>query len=124
MDDGSPIREQEQLLRIVQTGETRGRHRVKAILDVTENSGKGGAVLHGWRQSRSSRWLAFVDADGAVSANEVYRGPGKWSTQAGDHQKSYFTLALWQFRVESEASVVPQLGRKGFRQSWHESYLG
>jgi dolichyl-phosphate beta-glucosyltransferase len=37
------------------------------------NSGKGGAVLRGWRQRKDHDLLAFADADGAVSAGEIVR---------------------------------------------------
>jgi len=37
------------------------------------NSGKGGAVLRGWRQGVGYELLAFADADGAVSAHEIVR---------------------------------------------------
>ena len=37
------------------------------------NSGKGGAVLRGWRQGVGYELLAFADADGAVSAREIVR---------------------------------------------------
>lgn len=40
-----------------------------------ENRGKGGAVYAGWDAARDGgfQWLAFVDADGAVSAGETIR---------------------------------------------------
>ena len=37
------------------------------------NSGKGGAVLRGWRQGTGYDLFAFADADGAVSAREIIR---------------------------------------------------
>ena len=40
---------------------------------LAENQGKGAAVLAGWRQSSTEDFLAFVDADGAVSASELLR---------------------------------------------------
>ena len=39
-----------------------------------QNTGKGGAVYSGWRQAGPEfGWLAFVDADGAISPEEVVR---------------------------------------------------
>lgn len=36
------------------------------------HEGKGAAILHGWgRAAPGTRWLAFVDADGSVPADEV-----------------------------------------------------
>ena len=41
------------------------------------NRGKGGAVYAGWDTAGDDHeWLAFVDADGAISAAEVVRGLG------------------------------------------------
>ena len=37
------------------------------------NSGKGGAVIRGWRLAEGYSLLAFADADGAVSAAELLR---------------------------------------------------
>ena len=37
------------------------------------NRGKGCAVYAGWRSATDQDWLAFVDADGAVSAREILR---------------------------------------------------
>ncbi len=50
-----------------------GRCRLLPPLRLEENTCKGGAILAGWRQPGPARWLAFVDADGAVSAREVRR---------------------------------------------------
>ncbi len=40
-----------------------------------QNAGKGGAIYAGWDAAREKnfQWLAFVDADGAVSAKETMR---------------------------------------------------
>jgi len=40
-----------------------------------QNTGKGGAIYAGWDAAREKdfHWLAFVDADGAVSAKETMR---------------------------------------------------
>jgi len=46
---------------------------ILAPITLGENQGKGAAVLAGWRQSSTEDFLAFVDADGAVSATELLR---------------------------------------------------
>ena len=40
-----------------------------------QNAGKGGAIYAGWDSAREKdfQWLAFVDADGAVSPQETMR---------------------------------------------------
>jgi len=43
------------------------------LLFLDGHTGKGGAVVHGWRHAPKSEWLAFVDADGSVSAREMVR---------------------------------------------------
>ncbi|XXF80087.1 glycosyltransferase [Myxococcaceae bacterium GXIMD 01537] len=43
-------------------------------LAAERNGGKGSAIRHGWRNSDAgAEWLAFIDADGAVSAEEFMR---------------------------------------------------
>jgi dolichyl-phosphate beta-glucosyltransferase len=37
------------------------------------NQGKGGAIYAGWDLAQEEEWLAFVDADGAVPAEEIVR---------------------------------------------------
>ena len=47
---------------------------VRPIHQLPVNSGKGGAVYAGWGIANpATTWLAFVDADGAVSAAETVR---------------------------------------------------
>ncbi|MDO9262826.1 MAG: glycosyltransferase [Desulfosalsimonadaceae bacterium] len=46
---------------------------ILAPVTLGKNQGKGAAVLAGWRQSSTEDFLAFVDADGAVSASELLR---------------------------------------------------
>ncbi len=40
---------------------------------VENNQGKGGAVYAGWSLAQQADWLSFVDADGAITAEEVVR---------------------------------------------------
>lgn len=46
---------------------------LEPLLHLETNRGKGGAVYAGWAQADSEEWLAFVDADGAIPAEEVQR---------------------------------------------------
>ena len=70
VDDGSPAGEQMWL-----TTEIDHARRVypflQPLLTSPRNRGKGHAIRTGWATAPSSRWLAFVDADGAVPATEV-----------------------------------------------------
>ncbi|MGH8048170.1 MAG: glycosyltransferase [Chthoniobacterales bacterium] len=47
--------------------------RIPPPLIAPQNHGKGHAVYAGWRTATSQKWLAFVDADGAVSVGEINR---------------------------------------------------
>ena len=72
VDDGSRAEEKQKIKKIV--SELRESHNL--ILDpvfLKKNMGKGFAVRTGWRQAQNSKWLAFADADGATSADEVLR---------------------------------------------------
>jgi len=53
-------------------------------LMLPENLGKGAAVYSGWRAGPTTDCLAFVDADGAVSADEVLRIWNSWPELKAD----------------------------------------
>jgi len=46
---------------------------VLPLLRLGKNRGKGGAIYAAWSQAKETEWLAFVDADGAIPAEEVVR---------------------------------------------------
>jgi dolichyl-phosphate beta-glucosyltransferase len=51
-------------------------HRAR-LVEAGANQGKGSAIRLGWREADpDSGWLAFLDADGAVSAGEFFRLAG------------------------------------------------
>jgi glycosyltransferase involved in cell wall biosynthesis len=68
VDDGSGAGEADRLREVV---EAAGFNAEVHALEM--NQGKGGAVYAGWAQARDEEWLAFVDADGSCSAEEVKR---------------------------------------------------
>ncbi|MFZ4696185.1 MAG: glycosyltransferase [Verrucomicrobiia bacterium] len=72
VDDGSPAGEQGALARFVEDLRPRYPFLLPAHV-LFRNLGKGGAVRAGWDLGDGSRWLGFVDADGAVPAREVVR---------------------------------------------------
>ncbi|MEM6911026.1 MAG: glycosyltransferase [Verrucomicrobiota bacterium] len=73
VDDGSGEREAESLSRLAE----RLRATFPALLPpllLTRHQGKGAAIRAGWDQlAPSHTWLAFIDADGAVSPRELLR---------------------------------------------------
>jgi len=78
VDDGSPPTEVEVERAAVDAAARRlaeagAPHRVR-FESAGRNQGKGAAVRRGWTLADpGARWLGFVDADGAVSADEVWR---------------------------------------------------
>ncbi len=78
VDDGSPPAdveaEREAALRAARSlAEAGAPHRVR-FEAMPRNRGKGASVRHGWSLADpAAQWLGFVDADGAVSAPEIWR---------------------------------------------------
>lgn len=72
VEDGSGEEEQAHFLAVVEPL-IEGRALFRKPLLLPENLGKGGAVYAGWEQHDDCDWLAFVDADGACSAQETRR---------------------------------------------------
>lgn len=77
VDDGSGpqgAEELDQLIRMVRADcdHVDGPHLLDPLM-LPKNAGKGAAVYRGWRAGPETQVLAFVDADGAVSASEVLR---------------------------------------------------
>lgn len=74
VDDGSPAPEPRRTAAVVDAIRARFPL-VQPMLTVDHHRGKGGAVYWGWQQATTAaRWLALVDADGAVPATDVVRG--------------------------------------------------
>jgi dolichyl-phosphate beta-glucosyltransferase len=72
VDDGSGPEEAERLREIIDAARTQWPA-LRPLLQLPANQGKGGAVYAGWAANEGEDWLAFVDADGACSAQEVKR---------------------------------------------------
>lgn len=72
VDDGSPADEQKITTCLVETAAKNSAAILPPLL-LEKNVGKGAAIMAGWHESKGARWLAFADADGAVSASEVIR---------------------------------------------------
>ncbi len=72
VDDGSSQKEQKALFDLSQKLKPQYSFLREPLL-LAENLGKGGAVRAGWRKRADASTLAFVDADGAASAEETIR---------------------------------------------------
>lgn len=72
VDDGSGSEEVSKTRKIVEVCR-RQFTALMPLLSLGGNRGKGGAVYAGWAQASGEDWLAFVDADGAIPADEVVR---------------------------------------------------
>ena len=73
VDDGSGTDEQRHLADLA--ARLRPKHpRLLEPLCLAQNRGKGAAVRAGWERATAEHdWVGFVDADGAIPANEVTR---------------------------------------------------
>ena len=144
VDDGSPPEEQQRLLGAMTPG-TFGACTVLEPILLTENHGKGYSICHGWRTAESAAWYAFVDADGAMPAGEVYRlldlatSPGAdltcfWASRVRmlgrntDRKLSRFLLGRIFANLVSYFIDLPvydtQCGFKIVPAMWHEKISG
>jgi thiamine biosynthesis lipoprotein ApbE len=74
VDDGSPAPEPAQTQHAIDDLRAQFKF-LREMQRVPQHRGKGGAIYHGWRQSSATaRWLAFVDADGAVPPSAIVQG--------------------------------------------------
>jgi glycosyltransferase involved in cell wall biosynthesis len=72
-------------------------------LCLDENAGKGGAIYAGWDAAGKTnfQWLAFVDADGAVSPEETIRVISETASVPGGEK-----VCTWAVRVQSEETRI------------------
>ena len=85
-DDGSGEDELVRLRALVSSMRGKAAPGRAAVLDphlCPHNTGKGGAVMRGWAQGAGYSLLAFVDADGAVSAKEILRAERHMRSESG-----------------------------------------
>lgn len=79
VDDGSDLHEQNCIVNSV----ILLQKKFSCILNpyfLPKNVGKGGAIIAAWDRAVGYNWVAFVDADGAISASEVARLLGMLSS--------------------------------------------
>jgi len=97
VDDGSRAKESEKMAAACDKWGAK-------ILVLKENLGKGGAVYAGWNQAGDDVvTLAFVDADGAVSATEVARLLQLYLAPAGPGRAG---AALYAVRQQEDTAKV------------------
>ncbi|MDY7233148.1 glycosyltransferase [Hyalangium rubrum] len=80
-DDGSRAQDAQRYEEIIEAGQERltaagAPHKLRCI-HAPQNQGKGSAIRRAWSNAAAeARWLAFLDADGAVSGREFWRLAG------------------------------------------------
>lgn len=84
-DDGSPAADGEALRKLIVSTAAAGPLVLPPLMNPV-NRGKGAAVYAGWDSQIDGGFdrLAFADADGAVSAEEILRGHRFWEEHAGE----------------------------------------
>jgi len=83
-DDGSEVKEREDLRRLVDGVRQKGTAGCTVEVVFTErNTGKGGALMRGWAKLGDEAWVGFVDADGAVGLSEILRAEAWLGEQSG-----------------------------------------
>ncbi len=88
VDDGSTAEHAEQQRASVEAAQTRfasvGAPHQFTYVSAPRNQGKGSAIRLGWRHASAGvTWMAFVDADGAISAEELHRLVEMTTTASG-----------------------------------------
>jgi dolichyl-phosphate beta-glucosyltransferase len=73
VDDGSPADDCDKVARLVEDLRLKSGETLLPLLALPVNQGKGKAVRAGWELHQHEEQLAFVDADGSISPQEVCR---------------------------------------------------
>ncbi|MGK0188673.1 MAG: dolichyl-phosphate beta-glucosyltransferase [Verrucomicrobiales bacterium] len=117
VDDGSGESESQFLAEFIAQQRKRWSFVRPAHL-LAQNRGKGGAVYAGWEQAdeAADRWLAFADADGAISAEEIVRILSQ-TTTAGHRdeiQSAYFAVRTGEDGTMVERTPLRRLSGRVF----------
>lgn len=144
VDDASPGREP-QLTAACVTKVGKIHPFVLPMDQVDHHRGKGGAIYRGWQNATpTARWLAFVDADGAVpasavveglqlalaqspplpliAANRYHRTPGKPVSRGWIRQRTGSWFARWARRQLGLDVADSQCGFKIFPAHWWKKH--
>jgi len=102
VDDGSGQKEESLMTSLIKELQGDYNFLLDPILLKT-NQGKGGAIYSGWdyANKNSFNWVAFVDADGAISPSETLRFL-KDATSENAEKK----ICLWSVRVNEEGKSI------------------
>jgi dolichyl-phosphate beta-glucosyltransferase len=102
VDDGSGKQEVNKMRELVSRLQSQFDCLGNAIY-LTQNTGKGGAIYAGWDTAGDDefQWLAFVDADGAVTPQETIRVLGQTAELPADKK-----TCLWAVRVREAGTNI------------------
>ncbi len=102
VDDGSGPKEAEFMVSLVQRLQEKFNLLLGALI-LEQNQGKGGAIYSGWNEAdpKIYKWIAFVDADGAISPEETLNFLSQTKSD-NEEQKT----CLWSIRVTGEGKEV------------------
>ena len=102
VDDGSGPEEAELMFSLVQRLQEKFNLLLDALI-LEQNQGKGGAIYSGWNEAdpKMYKWIAFVDADGAISPEETLNFLSQ--TKSGNKEQR---TCLWSVRVTGEGKEV------------------
>jgi len=102
VDDGSGPEEAKLMFSLVQRLQEKFNLLLDALI-LEQNQGKGGAIYSGWNEAdpQMYKWIAFVDADGAISPEETLNFLSQ--TKSGNKEQR---TCLWSVRVTGEGKEV------------------
>ena len=110
VDDGSGLEEAEKMRSLVSDLQNSYGFLLDPLL-VQNNQGKGGAIYSGWDTAELDdfKWVAFVDADGAISSQETLRFLSLATQDNADKKK-----CLWSIRVKGEGKDIQRTPIRNF----------
>ena len=110
VDDGSGPEEAEKMRALVSDLQNSYGFLLDPLL-LQKNQGKGGAIYSGWDTAELDdfKWVAFVDADGAISSQETLRFLSL-ATQDNADKKN----CLWAIRVKGEGKAIQRTPIRNF----------
>lgn len=109
MDDGSGKREADKMRELVSQLQSQFACLGNAVY-LAQNTGKGGAIYAGWDTAGVDdfQWLAFVDADGAVSPQETIRVLGQTAELPAERK-----ICIWAVRVRDAGTKIRRTFLRG-----------
>lgn len=109
VEDGSDAAEAERMRTLLVPLQAQHSHLLEPLF-LPKNRGKGGAVYSGWALEKEADWLAFVDADGSCSAQEVAKLIHLARSQPQDRpHTALFASRLGQFGSQVQRELKRRL---------------